>query len=86
MLLVMNNNNDLQFSARVIGALILVKCSYESLVYTSRESPSGLYVGRIPEGQYEYPDLNGWMTTKEAIDLCENDAKCGGFTYKVTGL
>ena len=78
--------NDLRFFVSVIGALFLAKCSYESLVYTSGESPSGLYVGRIPEGQYEYSDLNGWMTTGEAIDLCENDAKCGGFTYKVKDI
>jgi hypothetical protein len=44
---------------------------------------SGFFVGRISEGQFEYTDLNGWMTPRKAIDLCENDEKCGGFTYKV---
>ena len=44
---------------------------------------SGLFVGRISEGQYEYSDLNGWMTPRKAIQLCEMDMKCGGFTYKV---
>ena len=43
----------------------------------------GFYVGRISEGQFEYSDLNGWMTPRNAKDICEKDAKCGGFTYKV---
>eukprot|EP00092_Neocalanus_flemingeri_P032574 GFUD01035430.1.p1 GENE.GFUD01035430.1~~GFUD01035430.1.p1 ORF type:complete len:611 (-),score=162.78 GFUD01035430.1:61-1893(-) len=42
----------------------------------------GFYVGRISEGQFEYSDLNGWMTPRKAKELCEKDAKCGGFTYK----
>lgn len=47
---------------------------------------SGFFVGRISEGQFEYTDLNGWMTPRKAIDLCENDEKCGGFTYKGANL
>ena len=42
-----------------------------------------LYIGRIVEGQFEYPELNGWMTPLEAIHICENDEKCAAFTYKV---
>ena len=41
------------------------------------------YIGRISEGQFEYSDLNGWMTPKKAEKICESDLKCGGFTYKV---
>ena len=44
---------------------------------------SGFFVGRISEGQFEYSDLNGWMTPRKAIEVCEGDEKCGGFTYKV---
>ena len=49
-----------------------------------KSAQSGLFVGRISEGQFEYTDLNGWMTPMKAIRLCEEDKKCGGFTYKVT--
>ena len=45
---------------------------------------NGFFVGRVSEGQFEYPDLNGWMTPRKAIQDCEEDKKCGGFTYKVT--
>ena len=40
-------------------------------------------VGRVSEGQFEYPELNGWMSPRTAVENCENDTKCGGFTYKV---
>ena len=49
-----------------------------------RITQSGFFVGRVSEGQFEYSDLNGWMTPREAAKLCEKDKKCGGFTYKVT--
>ena len=39
-------------------------------------------VGRLREGQYEYPRLNGWMTPQRARSRCEKDLTCGGFTYK----
>ena len=48
-----------------------------------KAAESGLFVGRVSEGQFEYSDLNGWMTPREAVQLCEEDKKCGGFTYKV---
>ena len=38
--------------------------------------------GRIREGQFEYPRLNGWMTPGRAKGRCDRDPKCGGFTYK----
>ena len=43
----------------------------------------GFSVGRISEGQFEYSELNGWMTPRRARSLCENNSQCGGFTYKV---
>ena len=48
-----------------------------------KSAQSGFFVGRISEGQFEYTDLNGWMTPRKAIEICEGDDKCGGFTYKV---
>ena len=39
-------------------------------------------IGRLREGQFEYPRLNGWMTPSRAKRRCDRDATCGGFTYK----
>ena len=39
-------------------------------------------IGRLREGQFEYPRLNGWMTPDRAKRRCDKDEKCGGFTYK----
>ena len=36
-------------------------------------APEGFHVGRILEGQFEYPSLNGWMTPLEAKMICEED-------------
>ena len=38
--------------------------------------------GRLKPGQFEYPKLNGWMVVNEAVDRCEADLACGGFTFK----
>ena len=40
------------------------------------------YVGRVPPLHFEYPDINGYFTPKNAIHICENDLQCGGFTFK----
>ena len=45
-------------------------------------SSSDFLVGRLREGQFEYPKLNGWMTPARASQICDRDPKCGGFTYK----
>ena len=42
------------------------------------------HVGRIPPSQFEYADLNGYFTSINAKDICENDFQCGGFTFKGT--
>ena len=39
-------------------------------------------VGRVREGQYEYPRLNGFLTPQVAQLMCDRDKMCGGFTYK----
>jgi len=52
---------------------------------TEKADPEpGFHVGRISEGQFEYPQLNGWLTPPKAVILCEEDPQCGGFTYKGT--
>ena len=45
-------------------------------------SQTQFLVGRLREGQYELPGLNGWMTPHRARARCERDQTCGGFTYK----
>ena len=40
------------------------------------------HIGRLREGQFEYPRLNGWMTPYRAKRRCDRDQQCGGFTYK----
>ena len=41
-------------------------------------------IGRIPPGSFEYNQLNGFYTPKKAVQVCESDPACGGFTYKGT--
>ena len=40
------------------------------------------FAGRIPPGQFEYANLNGWMFVEDARLKCDNDNACGGFTFK----
>ena len=40
------------------------------------------YADRIKPGKFEYPALNGWMLVDEAVEKCETDFACGGFTFK----
>ena len=40
------------------------------------------YIGRVPPSRFEYPRNNGWMLPYRAVDVCEHDLKCGGFTFK----
>ena len=39
-------------------------------------------VGRVREGQYELPQLNGWLSPDRAAARCARHPRCGGFTYK----
>jgi hypothetical protein len=41
-------------------------------------------VGRIPPGQFEYSELNGFYGGHEAAGVCERATACAGFTYKGT--
>ena len=45
---------------------------------------NGFSPGLIPPGVFEYSDINGWMKPSEALQLCENDLQCGGFTFHGT--
>lgn len=45
-------------------------------------SKGGYKVGRLPGGQFEYPELNGHYTPSEAAAACEADLQCAGFTFK----
>lgn len=42
----------------------------------------GFYPGKVHFGQFEYAKLNGWMTPMKAIDICEANLACGGFTFR----
>ena len=71
----------MSFLLQAFVHMFFIDCLCGNLIGNSVQS--GFFVGRISEGQFEYSDLNGWMTPRTAKDLCENDEKCGGFTYKV---
>ena len=57
---------------------ILILLFYSSILQIKAE----FQIGRLREGQYEYPKLNRWMTPSRAKKRCDKDEKCGGFTYK----
>ena len=40
------------------------------------------FVGRTPPSKFEYSELNGFYSPKEARQICEKDFQCGGFTFK----
>ena len=43
---------------------------------------AAFYYGRIKPGKFEYPNLNGRMLISKAVDRCQDDLACGGFTFK----
>ena len=43
---------------------------------------SGFYANRIMPGKFEYSQLNGHLLVNEARAKCDEDAACGGFTFK----
>jgi hypothetical protein len=47
---------------------------------------SGYHQGMISHYEFEYKQLNGWMTPKEAVTKCEADLACGGFTFYGSNL
>lgn len=49
--------------------------------YLKKET--GFFVGRFVSGHYlEYPELNGFYDPKSAVNVCEADFECTGFTYQ----
>lgn len=40
------------------------------------------HYGRVKPGKFEYPKLNGRMSVLQAVEKCQQDLACGGFTFK----
>ena len=41
----------------------------------------GYFYGAIPGGKFEYEEINGHMSPDQAVEICEADLQCAGFTY-----
>ena len=54
----------------------------ESAALKNRVVPTGFSLGRIDSRYFYYDNLGGKMKTREAVDFCEKDLACGGFTFK----
>lgn len=52
------------------------------LIFSIQSFKCVFYHGRVKPGLFEYPKLNGWMLVSEAVEKCNNDLACGGFTFK----
>ena len=69
-----------------ISIFLLILCSVE-LGWSKKDAkkcdrkPKFLFV-RVPPGQFEYSELNGEYSPKEAARVCEANLACGGFTFK----
>ena len=68
-----------------IMSLVFISITFQkvksSLNMTSYQT---WYVGRVPPSSFEYAKLNGYHTPPKAQNICEDDLKCGGFTFKGT--
>ena len=42
---------------------------------------SAFYPGRIGYGIYEYPEMTSTSKVREAVQRCEVDLQCAGFTF-----
>ena len=73
---------DKQDNMKIISIIISLTVLVSVLVETI-SLYDGFFVERISEGQFEYSDLNGWITNKKSTEICLNDSQCGGFTHKV---
>lgn len=75
-----------------ILTLFLVFSSFLVLTYGSEDQKKkkskkvpkthGFFVGQIPLGRFEYPELNTLLKPNQAQIICENDLECAGFTFK----
>ncbi len=43
---------------------------------------TGFYAGRIKPSRFEYAEINGWMLPQNAVEICEKDFACAGFTFR----
>ena len=66
---------------RLVLITVKVEISKSSLNMKRQRS---WYVGRVPPSRFEYEKLNGYYTPLKDQNICENDLKCGGFTFKGT--
>ena len=73
--------NFISTIVRLVLITIKVEISKSSLNMKRHRS---WYVGRVPPSRFEYEKLNGYYTPLKAQNSCENDLKCGGFTFKGT--
>ena len=67
---------------RVAIIMLIVFCNQN--VWSKSVSKSKFLIGRIPPGRFEYCELNGFFSPKNAVRICEADPSCGGFTFKGT--
>jgi hypothetical protein len=56
-------------------SIIVILCALQ-------EVKCGFYGSRVKPGKFEYPKHNGWMLPQEAVQICEDDLSCGGFTFR----
>jgi len=73
----------LRFSLVVVLTLVfLIEAKNTGEKLNKKKKLSGFIVGRIcPNSYLELPQLNGKYTPSEAVNLCEQDLECSGFTY-----
>lgn len=68
----------------LFSSFVLAVYSQVGQKKSKNDLKSKLISGRIPPGSFEYNQLNGFYTPKKAVQVCESDPACGGFTYKGT--
>ena len=71
----------MKLSVFYLKVTLLLSIAYCGKVKIKKKGKSFL-VGRIPPGQFEYPELNGFYTPKEAQKVCDEDLQCAGFSFK----
>ena len=71
-----------RFLERCFVALIWLYLQLSNTTMSGFIRNESWLVGRIPPSKFEYDELNGFYSPYKAKLLCENDVKCGGFTFK----
>ena len=71
----------------IIGPVISTKTN-ENNIKTSKtnsyiKKETGFFIGKFTPGHYlEYLELNGFYKPKSAVNICEADFECTGFSYQ----